>query len=187
MRERERKRGRRTSALVVRDFKISSPLRLSWKRGAAPPQFHASSVLKPHRHTTAPLLVASGCVVSCAFTGGTTMSERKRRKSQRTRDDVVEWDGGLMRVHVRIRSKKQSKPVCPRQPWALLSVSAPVQIARRHFQSSLPTRRTLYTHPTSSRSRGTQFTFTGTCRVPCPTLIRRVTGFSDPFGTCSPD
>jgi hypothetical protein len=69
-------------------------------------------------------------------------------------------------------SKKQSKsPSCraPRQP---VSPTRSRRLFQVSLKSSLPTRRTLYTHPTSSRSRGTtQFILSlGTWSSPMPNV-----------------
>ena len=89
--ERGGERGRRTSAVVVRDFKISSPLRLSW-RGGAPPQFHASSELNHTR--TQPH--SPRCERLCGaghFLGG-ILGQKGGGGRATDGDDVVGWDGG---------------------------------------------------------------------------------------------
>jgi hypothetical protein len=69
-----KKEGRRTSALVVRDFKISSPLRLSWD--GAPPQLPARAARTDPRGRASPrcvgaiLCVSGGISVRTGTAGG---------------------------------------------------------------------------------------------------------------------
>jgi hypothetical protein len=51
------------------------------------------SAQNQHRHTTAPLLVASDCAVLCAFRGDYYAGE-EAVEGPTDEDDVVEWDGG---------------------------------------------------------------------------------------------
>src|SRR6266446_3052527 len=77
----KRKRGRRTSAVVVRDFKISSPLRLSWRQCTAPPQFRELACFDCNRSSQ-------------------DLSSKTTRWGSPAGDDDVDRRDGAMPVHV---------------------------------------------------------------------------------------
>ena len=91
-REREESERARTAYLGCGSFGISRSRRRSDSAGGGGLLRLNSTRAKPHRHTTAPLLVASDCAV-CALFRGDYYAGEEAVEGRTDEDDVVEWEG----------------------------------------------------------------------------------------------